>query len=450
MRSKFAQMFYWLYMRLSYAGESILTKDTKEVASKGGLVAKIKQLAWINKPSAKIYAFSVKDDTINTHEEPHELLEDHRLSLPPVKSNIPVCQTIEDQLINAGGVLDQLCGDTYQTYFPELIAKLYSELQNSKPITQAIAPELSMFPFSFKESILFSILAREINQRLSNGYYNDRLVVLSTLEKSASTLHEIILMRMLEVEHGVAGYTPLLRSLEKGGPISLVGGETAHAGMLFYLLNGGIMRGIFDSSFSNLSFFNSRIKPKKIILFRHPADRLAALFCMNLKGLLEWENRENVSEEYILSNMLRGKYETADSSYQIYSIGIKSTLEWMGGWVKKCKSKDILFCKYEGMVDNFENHFQEIYKFLFNKDLSKDLLDEFKNTSYKTKEGGEHQPGDTKSRIYSKGYSGKVGIWRDYFSEKDIVFYNNTVEKYLSYCDEPDKMLELYPDLILK
>jgi len=423
----------------------------EEVSPEGYLAAKVKQLAWEKKSSAKIHAFSLKDEFIHVYGKPHELLEAHGLSLNQIKSHILLesqnAPSIEDQLATAVEPLDQLCGD-YQTYFPELITKLYSELQNSKPINQAIAPELSMFPFSFKESILFSVLAREVNQRLSNGYYNDRLVVLPTLEKSASTLHEIILMRMLEIERGVAGYTPLVRSLY--GPISLAGGVTAHAGMLFYLLNGGVMRGIFDSSFSNFFFFNRRIKPKKIVLFRHPADRLVAVFCMNLRHLLEWENDKDISEGCILSNMLKGKYEVSAPGASIYCMGIKTTLEWMDGWVKKYHPGNMLFCKYENMMDSFENHFQEIYKFLFNKEPTKDLLDEFKNISHKTKEGGEYQPGDMKSRSYNKGYSGKVGIWRNYFSEEDIVFYNNTVEKYLSYCDEPDKMLELYPDLLLK
>ncbi len=421
----------------------------EEVSPKGYLAAQIKQLAWNEKSSAKIYDFSLKDEFIHTYGKPHELLEAHGLSLNQIKSHI--LSQKSQEFISMSEALDKLCDSGYKPHFPELVTSLFMDLQNSKTPNEEIHPALSMFPFSFKEATFSSILARVINHRLKSGYYDDRLVLLPTLEKSASTFHEIILMRMLEVERGVAGYIPQLRSLVKGGPISLAGGENMHLGMLFYLLNGGVMRGTFAPSFSNEEVFKNQLNSKIIVLLRHPADRLVAQFCMYYAQLLEVKKNKNISDDDLLTYMIEGKYKNFNrSTHSSHAIeGIKSTMEWIGGWVEKSRHSNVLFVKYENMMGNFDAHIQEIYQYLFNKNATENQLEEFKSTFQETKEGGKHQPGDTQARVYKKGYSGKVGVWKDYFSEKDIVIYNNLVKKYLDYYDKPEEILNLYPDLFL-
>ena len=173
---------------------------------------------------------------------------------------------------------------------------------------------------------------------------------------------------------------------------------------------------------------------------------------MYYQYLLEIEENKKISDEELLTNMITGKYSRIFSKNTTHfqsPLGIQSTLEWIGGWVEKARYHNILFSKYEKMVNNFDGHFQEIYTYLFNKNANEDRLSEFKALSLETKEGGKHQPGDAKARSYKKGYSGKIGIWKDYFSKEDIMLYNEAVKKYLSYYDKPRAILNLYPDLIL-
>jgi transketolase len=60
----------------------------EEVSPEGYLAAKLKQIAWDEKSTAKIYNFSLQDDFIHVYGKPHELLAAHGLSLPHLKSKI--------------------------------------------------------------------------------------------------------------------------------------------------------------------------------------------------------------------------------------------------------------------------------------------------------------------------------------------------------------------------
>lgn len=62
----------------------------EEVSPEGYLAAKIKQLAWEEKSTAKIYAFSLKDEFIHVYGKPHELLDAHGLSLNNIKYKIGI------------------------------------------------------------------------------------------------------------------------------------------------------------------------------------------------------------------------------------------------------------------------------------------------------------------------------------------------------------------------
>ena len=61
----------------------------EEISPEGYLAAKVKQLAWEEKSSAKIFNFSLKDEFIHVYGKPHELLEAHGLSLKQIKNKIP-------------------------------------------------------------------------------------------------------------------------------------------------------------------------------------------------------------------------------------------------------------------------------------------------------------------------------------------------------------------------
>ena len=59
------------------------------------------------------------------------------------------------------------------------------------------------------------------------------------------------------------------------------------------------------------------------------------------------------------------------------------------------------------------------------------------------------QPGAVNKRRYPHGYSGKIGIWKSYFNDKNIKAYNNVIDSYAKSNKEFGKLLEYYPDLKL-
>lgn len=349
---------------------------------------------------------------------------------------------LSEILLNSADKLDALFGNENPSDFFDLIYHLYENIKNSKQSEEEIFYRLAMFPFSFKESILTSLLTRLANKRILNGYYKDKIIVLPTLEKSSSTFHELMIWKMLVSNKNIFGYIPIVRSMSPGGPLSLAGRENLNPGMLLYLINGGILRGCFEPSFANEHFIH-QIKAKSLILLRHPADRLVAQLCQYywlIKKNMQ-SNNEDLSDEEIMQRMLAGKYPKLP--------GIKENIEWIGGWVEKSRRNNFAFIKYENMLVNLDAHVSKIYDYLYDEKITKEMLKEIKDLFLTTKQGGKNQPGVVEQRVYKNGYSGKIGIWRNYFTTSHIKFYNKEVEKYLAYTNCPDEILKIYPDLLL-
>jgi len=106
------------------------------------------------------------------------------------------------------------------------------------PDEDKIFKRIAGLPFSLNEAIHYLGMTRIINQRIQDGFYSDRLVLIATQEKSSSTLHELAILEMLRYKVGVKTIVPIPRSLNSG-PCVMAGGKSFHHGILLYFPNGG-------------------------------------------------------------------------------------------------------------------------------------------------------------------------------------------------------------------
>jgi hypothetical protein len=310
-----------------------------------------------------------------------------------------------------------------------------------------ISPQLAWMPFSYNEALSNLALTRIVNERVAAGYYRDRIVVLVTQEKSASTLHDVALLHMLQHSAGVAVVVPVPRSL-KGGPLAMAGHAAFHFGLLHFLPSGGVMRGEFVADPQNLWMIKRILGFRTVLLTRHPADRLVALFCMRQEGLrsrMKRFGKTDLSDEAVLDNLFAGNSLTMAAN-----IGtLRHNLHWLESWVQEEAQERSVIARYEDMLADSSAHFARIHQELFGTPMSAPLKEAVEAALSRSGEGGALQSGDSGTRSYPKGYSGKVGVWKDYLTAKNVATYNDVVQKFLGYTSYASEILAIYPDLLL-
>lgn len=161
-----------------------------------------------------------------------------------------------------------------------------------------------------------------------------------------------------------------------------------------------------------------------IVLVRHPADHVVAA-CNSYVGrefvnpLVGWEvfpiSRDIFagSLDNALSHMITGGY-------------LSATINWMNGWLSYRDKDRSLVLKYEDFCDNPSRYVGSIYKFLNGTDASEtevaeilSFADGYAADSRKEGEGMQYQ----------RGYTGKVGVWRDYFTSEHTRLYRAVVSE---------------------
>lgn len=307
------------------------------------------------------------------------------------------------------------------------------------PVPQVINTRLASLPFDMREAVVHMALTRLVNQRVNDGYYKDRLVILATQEKSSSTLHEVAVNEMLRHSGNVAVVVPPPRTLI-AGPTEMGGGASFHFGMLLFFPNGGVCRGEFEPNWQNRRLIDEEIGCRRIALARHPADRIVAQYCMRPGEMTTLAAQYNSPS--VFQYRFRSQPKGVDS--------LRHNLRWLSGWIREAEVLQTLIVRYEDMMHDIDAHFGRIHSFLYDAPMTPELVlalhQHFRNSG----EGGSLQPGDAGGRVYAKGYSGKIGVWRDYLSSEDITVYNEVTNEFLSSNEDGSKLLDLYPDLLLQ
>ena len=97
------------------------------------------------------------------------------------------------------------------------------------------------------------------------------------------------------------------------------------------------------------------------------------------------------------------------------------------------------------MITDVAAHFEHIHHFLYATPMSEPLKAALQEHVANSGETGALQSGDAHLRVYPKGYSGKIGVWRDYLSPDDVAAYNEVTERFLKYDEDGPQLLALIP-----
>lgn len=323
-----------------------------------------------------------------------------------------------------------------------VLERLGSVMPKCQPLGQ-----IGHLAFTLPAAARQVIANREMNRRIREGWYADKLTLVAALTKSASK---------------VFGWSlaAILGRLKTYGPYMTANQDSdLRPEMVQGMQDGAVIEYHVRCTGKNLKVIDL-LGIKYVILLRHPADQLAANYCdLQRSFVMEAEHFETGSKGervfydhiYPLDIFALGKALEFDSPSEAIGLLIKdgylqATLAWACDWLRFRDPDRSMVVRYEDFIADREAVLRRVARFLTDSDPSEDslrrsdqIMEEY--ASKRAKQRQEHN-------IYPRGWTGHAGCWRSYFSEENRRDYAATVKNFLECRPQSNLLLGAYPDLM--
>jgi len=188
-----------------------------------------------------------------------------------------------------------------------------------------------------------------------------------------------------------------------------------------------------------------------LIILRDPADQLVASYVHNLNDDSEQVrgSRHQYDHIFPLPKALFNADTAMEKAFEFMIRGgyLIHSLSWMTDWLALRDPQRSAVVRYEDFVQDRMGVLNGISRWLTGHDFDVHLSERCGQIaeSYKTKQAGAIQDG---SRRYPRGWTGKIGTWRDYFSAENRKHYCTTVADFIRCYPSASALLQVYPDLL--
>jgi hypothetical protein len=305
-----------------------------------------------------------------------------------------------------------------------------------------VPPEIRHLSFSFLDFIRDIITNREISGKIKDKYFKDRLVIICALPKSASSVIGSCIIE-LSSEKGAKGRRYARYMLANKD-------SDLRPELVQDFPRGGVLKYHSRASSKNLKVIEF-LGAKYVILLRHPIDQLVALYCQVLNDCYKKEAiKENCWVYDHVYPLKFSKFQTGVNmsdtfQYMIREGYLNAALSWITDWLYLRDTENSLVLKYEDFVISRNKTLNAISNFLNGCDAKEDSIVKCNLIADRTVNG---RASFDKKRVYSRGWTGKIGIWKNYFSERNKNDYISVVEAFLKYHPKASLMLDVYPNLL--
>ena len=323
-----------------------------------------------------------------------------------------------------------------------------------------VLPQMVHLPYTLREAMRWAIKSREINQKIEDGYFSDRLVVVPSLCKSASgTLGRSI----AAIQQNFADGSGIDRL-----PIYVQGTDdhNIRLEMMLGLLEGGTVSIHARPSGENLMVLRI-LDAKYVINFRHPADNMVSVACGYYDANPKYSIHGDWAFTYqhpVHANLYRTEVDVRDKIGHLIQDGyLSTTLAWIAGWLQFRDSQKSIVNRYEDYVADRKNALDGISKFLYGQRLDdatlarcNEIADGFGRRNWKkssnklvlqdsVREETNIKSGTNK---YPYGWTGEIGVREKYYSKENRIAYISAVEGFLKSYPQASLLLDVYPDLL--
>lgn len=314
-------------------------------------------------------------------------------------------------------------------------------------------PELRHLNFSLLGAFGQSIINKEINQKILDNYFADRLIFVPALPKSASSvIGECV--SVIQATKSLPGHK--YSSVRSGTG----NGMLAHAKYMIPnwdpnlrpevvqdFPEGGVLKYHMHPNAANLKVLNL-LDAKYVIVFRHPADQLVASYChySSQSDREAWMSGNGILYDPVYP-LAFGKKDPPNEilRYMIEDGYLAAVLKWSATWLSIRSEHKSTTVRYEDFFTKQQETLRKIGRFLEVDDLGDSTIEqcgEVANIS------AFNRKSELNLEKYQKGWSGKIGVWKDYLSNDHAEAYRATVENFLRLNSNGSLLLNLYPDLL--
>lgn len=228
--------------------------------------------------------------------------------------------------------------------------------------------------------------------------------------------------------------------------------------------------------FATTAGFLQLTRSKHVVLLRHPADFVPALYCHLLLNPDEVETADGTTslppEIGVKLGSWMGEKPTPDAANvpwidtispirrSVLAAGVPlsvamahfiadgvllKSMQWMTDWLQYRDKEMSIVVTYEELMGEFEATIERISTFVRGEPANDDVMAYLRHVTRAVAEEGHAKP----SSRYPRGWTGSVGIWRQYFSDHNIRSYHQVVEGFLSNYPHAAELSRQYPDLLI-
>ena len=297
--------------------------------------------------------------------------------------------------------------------------------------------------------------AKDIDKKIKEGYFRDRLPFIFSVPKAGSTIFFNCVCEMHK--HMGDSHPGLMNKLIDFNSEKLyqIDKRNKYVGpnaswslrpeLTMDYLFGGIIKLPSPASAETLRVLDL-LGSKHIVLLRHPADYLVALYCYYARIVgSEKTPVEGQFQDLILrlENSLFSNLDDMDSTFShLITRGyLLGSLSWMLDWLQFRNQERSMVVRYEDLISAPMETLDRVGKFLYGKPLGGPASDACHAIVSKTPHATAY------AKFYPRGYTGEIGVWQKYFLPVHVDQYKNVVTKYLDLMPNADLLKKLYPDI---
>ena len=245
------------------------------------------------------------------------------------------------------------------------------------------------------------------------NYYKE-LVVVPAIPKSSSSIFGNALMDIQE--HYVG------KSIRKYASWMLENNDSdLRPSILKEFRRGGVLKYHMSPSGKNLKVLDDH-DLRYIILFRHPADVIASIYCNSLNLADRGQNLRHSIIHPINHNLIVNDGVETAINHLIQDGYLHAVLLWMTNWIRYRNKDNSIIVKYEDIINNPKDTFDRVTRFLYCHDIDEECYKKCQ-ARYNNKK--------IKTNNYPHGWTGKIDTWKDYFTKNNVNNFTRVFSNFL-------------------
>jgi hypothetical protein len=277
-----------------------------------------------------------------------------------------------------------------------------------------------------------------VDERISAGFYRDRLFIAFALPKCGSGLIHNILRILQQKDDSIFGGRTVRPEPDPWLPM-----DRTHVAVY---ANGGVIKNHSYCSAQTLALLQE-VGAKHLIGIRHPLDLIVALFHhfrrVNSAGDPRRHTFWNLTDHTVRYDL---DWNTTDDTIidKMLDLGvIEQSITWTAHWLKRRDVTRSVVLRYEDIVSQMSLALEPVSRLMNNRPLSEEeaaFIDSFIVNS-------RRRHSEEQKCIYRKGWTGDVNLAKKYFYGPIIEKASNIINKLYSE-KSYEEYFAFYPDLI--